>query len=189
MDEGDDDHHQTLENGGGGGTSIHITALDGVVNVNSLFTLAAFVGLAWNPSAGATPGAAPCDVDFGKLESDLVSFHVLAFACFLFSSLVALCLKQAIRAHHPHHHPRRRSRHAGAARVDRAALRGGIIACAAGSVFGCGFLMLALVNLVQIKLGRIGCGVASVAAVAPLVTLVPAAMLVYTAIVLYAFTR
>ncbi|XP_020101633.1 uncharacterized protein LOC109719397 [Ananas comosus] len=179
MDEGDDDHHQTLENGGGGGTSIHITALDGVVNVNSLFTLAAFVGLAWNPSAGATPGAAPCDVDFGKLESDLVSFHVLAFACFLFSSLVALCLKQAIRAHHP----RRRSRHAGAARVDRAALRGGIIACAAGSVFGCGFLMLALVNLVQIKLGRIG------AAVAPLVTLVPAAMLVYTAIVLYAFTR
>nr|CAD1817674.1 unnamed protein product [Ananas comosus var. bracteatus] len=102
MDEGDDHHHhQTLENGGGGGTSIHITALDGVVNVNSLFTLAAFVGLAWNPSAGATPGAAPCDVDFGKLETDLVSFHVLAFACFLFSSLVALCLKQAIRAHHP----------------------------------------------------------------------------------------
>jgi hypothetical protein len=30
-----------------GGTSIHITALDGVMNVNSLFTLAAILGLVW----------------------------------------------------------------------------------------------------------------------------------------------
>ncbi|KAH9327806.1 hypothetical protein KI387_043740, partial [Taxus chinensis] len=28
-----------------GSTSIHVTALDGLVNVNSLFTLAVFVGL------------------------------------------------------------------------------------------------------------------------------------------------
>ncbi len=31
-------------------TSIHITALDGIVNVNSLFTLAVFIGLTWSPT-------------------------------------------------------------------------------------------------------------------------------------------
>jgi hypothetical protein len=48
--------------------------------------------------------------------------------------------------------------------------------------------MMALVNVVQVKLGRLGCG-AAWAAVVPLVTLVPAAMLIYIGIVFYAFTR
>ncbi|CAD6226229.1 unnamed protein product [Miscanthus lutarioriparius] len=94
MDGGD------VATGGGRGTSIHIMALDGIVNVNSLFTLAAFLGLAWRPSSdgpgladGADPRTGnPCAAG-DRAESDLVSFHVLAFACFLFSSLVALCLK------------------------------------------------------------------------------------------------
>lgn len=196
--------------GGGGGTSIHITALDGIVNVNSLFTLAAFLGLAWRPSSdgpgladGADPRTGnPCAAG-DRAESDLVSFHVLAFACFLFSSLVALCLKQLVRTYPGH--PHRRSG-AGAAssssaavgvlgrtaRVNRAALRVGILASAVGSVAGCGFLMMALVNVVQVKLGRLGCGAggaAAWAAVVPLVTLVPSAMLIYIGIVFYAFTR
>ncbi|KAJ1288701.1 hypothetical protein BS78_02G108300 [Paspalum vaginatum] len=183
--------------GGGGGTSIHITALDGIVNVNSLFTLAAFVGLAWRPSSdgpglagGADSAGSPCAAG-DRAESDLVSFHVLAFACFLFSSLVALCLKQLVRTY-------RHGAGAGSAgvhrtaRINRAALRVGILASAVGSVGGCGFLMMALVNVVQVKLGRLGCGAggaAAWAAVVPLVTLVPAAMLIYIGIVFYAFTR
>lgn len=181
--------------GGGGGTSIHITALDGIVNVNSLFTLAAFLGLAWRPSSdgpgladGADRTGNPCAAG-DRAESDLVSFHVLAFACFLFSSLVALCLKQLVRTY-----PRRAT--AGAvgrtARINRAALRVGILGSAVGSVAGCGFLMMALVNVVQVKLGRLGCGAgghAAWAAVVPLVTLVPSAMLIYIGIVFYAFTR
>jgi hypothetical protein len=175
---------------GGGGTSIHITALDGIVNVNSLFTLAAFIGLAWRPSsdgpglaAGADGLGEPCAAG-GRAESDLVTFHVLAFACFLFSSLVALCLKQLVRTY-----PRRIRR---SARITRAVLRVGILLSAVGSVAGCGFLMMALVNVVQVKLGRLGCGAggsAAWAAVVPLVTLVPAAMLIYIGIVFYAFTR
>ncbi|KAG1339285.1 hypothetical protein COCNU_04G015910 [Cocos nucifera] len=165
----------------GGGTSIHVTALDGIINVNSLFTLAVFVGLAWNPSGG-TLASSDCTAG-NQVAENVVSFHVFAFASFLFSSLVALCLKQAIRLVHPPGTPR-------AARVNRALLRAGILASAVGSVFGCGFLMLALVNVVQVKLGRLGCGgSASAGAIAPLVTLVPAAMLIYTAIVFYAFTR
>ncbi|TVU39923.1 hypothetical protein EJB05_13367, partial [Eragrostis curvula] len=192
--------------GGVGGTSIHVTALDGIVNVNSLFTLAAFIGLAWRPSSdgpgladGADRTGNPCAAG-DRAESDLVSFHVLAFACFLFSSLVALCLKQLVRTYPPHH---RRGGGAGSsasavvvvgrtARINRAALRVGIIASAVGSVAGCGFLMMALVNVVQVKLGRLGCGdggSAAWAAVVPLVTLVPAAMLIYIGIVFYAFTR
>ncbi|OEL38727.1 hypothetical protein BAE44_0000252 [Dichanthelium oligosanthes] len=187
--------------GGGGGTSIHVTALDGIVNVNSLFTLAAFLGLAWRPSSdgpgladGADRTGNPCAAG-DRAESDLVSFHVLAFACFLFSSLVALCLKQLVRTYyHPPHH-RRASAAAvvgRTARINRGALRVGILASAVGSVAGCGFLMMALVNVVQVKLGRLGCGAggsAALAAVVPLVTLVPAAMLIYIGIVFYAFTR
>ena len=184
-------------------TSVHVTALDGVVNVNSLFTLAAFVGLAWRPSsdgpglaAGADRAGSPCAAG-DRAESDLVSFHVLAFACFLFSSLVALCLKQLVRTFPTHHRRGTASASSSSvlgrtARINRAALRVGILASAVGSVAGCGFLMMALVNVVQVKLGRLGCGAggsAALAAVVPLVTLVPAAMLIYIGIVFYAFTR
>ncbi|RRT57669.1 hypothetical protein B296_00026276 [Ensete ventricosum] len=164
-------------------TSIDITALDGIVNVNAILTLAIFVGLAWNPfSSGAgDEGLSPPNCVAGaQVEKDLVSFHVFAFASFLFSSLVALCLKQAVHLRRPHGR---------SARVNRALLRAGIVASAVGSVFGCGFLMLALVNVVQIKLGTLGCSGPTLGAVVPLVTLIPAAMLIYSAIVFYAFTR
>jgi hypothetical protein len=59
-----------------------------------------------------------------------------------------------------------------------------------GSVFGCGFLMLALVNVVQIKLGTLACGSQhAFAAVVPLFIFVPISLLVYVTVVLYAFTR
>ncbi|KAF3330747.1 hypothetical protein FCM35_KLT04101 [Carex littledalei] len=166
----------------GGGTSISITALDGIVNVNSLFTLAAFAGLAWTPSDGATTLSSPECAAGDRVESDLVFFHVLAFACFLFSSLVALCLKQAIRTVSRHGH-------ASSVRINRLGLRGGILACATGSVFACLFLMLALINVVQVRLGRISCGGAALGAVLPLVILVPSGLLIYAGIVLYTFSH
>uniref|UniRef100_A0A0D9XW38 Uncharacterized protein n=1 Tax=Leersia perrieri TaxID=77586 RepID=A0A0D9XW38_9ORYZ len=155
-----------------------------IVNVNSLFTLAAFIGLAWRPFASPTaPTAFAC-------------FHVLAFACFLFSSIVALCLKQIVRTYPSQHYPRRSFGSAATsrtARINRAALRVGIVASAVGSMCGCGFLMMALVNVVQVKLSRLRCGAgggAAWGAVVPLVTLVPTAMLlIYIGIVFYAFTR
>ncbi|XP_020081424.1 uncharacterized protein LOC109718907 [Ananas comosus] len=170
----------------GGSTAIHVTALDGILHANSLFTFAAFVGLTWNPSSSG--GKDKCSTGVRTVEH-LVTCHVVAFACFLFSSIIALCLKQAVtcRCAAP------RSA-ASTARINRAVLRAGIVASAAGSTFAVGFLMVALVNLVQVRLGRIGChggegGVAAVAAVVVLLTLVPSAMLIYVGIVLYAFTR
>ncbi|KAG6485916.1 uncharacterized protein LOC122008361 [Zingiber officinale] len=177
-----DHHFRGLETEStGGGTSIHITALDGIVNVNSLFTLAVFIGLAWNPSRYPDGGLPDSDcAASNRVAEDLVSFHVFSFSAFLFSSLVALCLKQAIRIVRPHGRT---------ARVNKALLRGGILSSAVGSVLGCGFLTLALVNVVQIKLGRLDCSGAAVGAIVPIVTLIPIAMLIYSGIVFYAFTR
>ncbi|CAK9187890.1 unnamed protein product [Ilex paraguariensis] len=138
-------------------TTIHIAALDGVVTVNSLFTFAVFLGLTWNPTdpnyilvdATATACAAT-----SSIAEDLVAFHVYSFSSFLFSSLIALGMKQAIRSSEEGEHGvGLRS----VAYVNLKVLRMGILASAAGSVLGCVFLTVAMVDLVQIKLGILGC--------------------------------
>jgi len=54
----------------------------------------------------------------------------------------------------------------------------------------CGFLTLALVNVVQIQLGTLACGSsATFGAVVLLYVLVPVGFLLYVCMVLYAFTR
>lgn len=75
--------------------------------------------------------------------------------------------------------------------VNKTALRFGMVTSGLGSVCGCGFLMLALINVVQIKLGTLGCGASghTYAAVVPLVILVPSALFIYVSLMLYAFTR
>ncbi|KAM6578098.1 hypothetical protein CsatB_029935 [Cannabis sativa] len=173
-------------------TSIHILALDGVVNVNSLFTLALFLGLNWYPTFD--PQTTLIDVaDLAcsagsDVTEGLITYHVYSFSSFLFSSLIALTLKQAITISEGSGPGDLEGFHLG--HVNRVALRLGMMVSAIGSVFGCGFLMLALVDLVQIKLGILACGsVYTFAAVVPLVILVPVALIVYVALVLHAFTR
>ncbi|KAG9453054.1 hypothetical protein H6P81_005958 [Aristolochia fimbriata] len=89
-----------------GSTSIHMTALDGIVNVNSLFTLAVFVGLAWNPSDpnNNLVDNPECLTNASHAEN-LVAFHVYSFGSFLFSSLLALALKQGLRLSQRVRHP------------------------------------------------------------------------------------
>ncbi|KAF8010771.1 hypothetical protein BT93_J1422 [Corymbia citriodora subsp. variegata] len=182
-------------------TRIHIMALDGIVNVNSLFTIALFLGLAASPAdprsanqflgshASCWPGAA--------VAEGLVTFHVYSFSCFLFSSLVALAVKQAIRISSAAAEQREggdeecgdgEEAHLG--HVNTAAFRAGTAASALGSAAGSGFLTMALVNLVQMKLGTLGCGETgySVAAIVPLVALVPLGLVAYLCLAVYAFT-
>ncbi|KAG5557887.1 hypothetical protein RHGRI_007956 [Rhododendron griersonianum] len=180
-------------------TAIHITALDGIVNVNSLFTLAVFIGLSWNPADPTNglidPNNNPTCAATRKISEDLVAFHVYSFSSFLFSSLVALGLKQAIRissgsSRFPRTFHLSSDLTFDLAWVNKNLLRVGYLVSAAGSVSGCVFLMLALINVVQIKLGTLGCGSAhTYGAVVPLVILVPSALLIYVCSVLYAFTR
>ncbi|CAI9287999.1 unnamed protein product [Lactuca saligna] len=179
------DHHNLKS------TTIHVMALDGIVNVNSLFTLGLFLGLAVNPadpnytlvdSSSATTCLMP-----SSTAENLVAFHVYSFSSFLFSSLIAFGLKQAIRAAKDGD-TRIQVSDDTIAHVNLRVLRAGILASAAGSVSGCLFLTAALVDLVELKLGKLGCSDwYGVAAVVPLVVLVPLALVFYICIVLHAF--
>ncbi|KAI4322105.1 hypothetical protein L6164_021825 [Bauhinia variegata] len=182
-------------------TRIHIMALDGIVNVNSLFTLALFLGLTSsntnNPLIDSDDEGA-C-IAGPSISEGLIAYHVYSFSSFLFSSLIALALKQVISISKGDDEVHALATNGIRLRNDTAnfivkvntlVLRLGILISAFGSVFGCGFLVMALMNFVQIKLGTLACGSHyTFAAIAPLLVLVPTALLIYIILVLYAFTR
>ncbi|GAY37974.1 hypothetical protein KPL70_024587 [Citrus sinensis] len=170
-------------------TTIHIMALDGIIHVNSLFTLGLFLGLTLYPDPAATLVSGSCSAGLAIAEN-LVSCHVYSFSSFLFSSLIASALKQAIKIANGNREYEERGLSMTILRVNLMVLRFGILVSAVGSVFGCGFLTMALVNMVQIKLGVLGCkSFHTLAAISPLVTLVPLALAIYVGLVLYAFSR
>ncbi|OVA00068.1 hypothetical protein BVC80_1699g4 [Macleaya cordata] len=166
-------------------TSVHVTALDGLVNVNSLFTIAVFVGLSLTtPGQHSLENKDVCDAGIDVAKRLLV-FEVVSFSFFLFSSLIAQGLKlainllnskdidEAIRAH-----------------INLKVLRFGMLGSAIGSVMGCVFLMLSMVNVIEIRLGLLSCGSKSaVRAVASLITLVSSALVIYISTAIYAFTH
>ncbi|KVI03628.1 uncharacterized protein LOC112512254 [Cynara cardunculus var. scolymus] len=167
-------------------------ALDGIVNVKSHFTLGLFLGLAVNPTDPTytlvDSSDTACLVPSFTAEN-LVVFHVYTFSSFLFSSLIAFGLKQAVRT--PRFGDTRVEVNDGTiAHVNLRVLRAEILSSAFGSASGCLFLTLALVDLIQIKLGKLDCwNWYGVAAVGPLVVLVPLALVIYICIILHAFTR
>ncbi|XP_042496211.1 uncharacterized protein LOC122075303 [Macadamia integrifolia] len=164
-------------------TSVHVTALDGLVNVNSLFTIAVFVGISLTtPGQHSLENKGVCDAG-PDVAKRLFSFEVVSFSFFLFSSLVAQGLKltiillnskdvdEAFRVH-----------------INLKVLRLGMMASAAGSVMGCVFLVLSMVNAIEIRLGLLSCGSEyAVGAVAALVTLVFSGILVYVSTAIYSF--
>ncbi|WOL09661.1 maternal effect embryoarrest 60 [Canna indica] len=166
-------------------TSIHVTALDGLVNVNSLFTIAVFVGLSIaSPGQRSLEGRSACDAG-PDVARYLLVFEVVSFSFFLFSSLVAQGLKLAINLLNSNDIDE-----AFRAHINARVLRLGMLASAVGSVMGCLFLVLSMVNVIQIRLGLLSCGSQpAVRAVAALVTLVTTALAVYIATVFYAFTH
>ncbi|CAJ1933194.1 unnamed protein product [Sphenostylis stenocarpa] len=180
-------------------TRIHIMALDGIVNVNSLFTLALFLGITTTSTTNTLIDAEDTHCAAGtSISEGLIAFHVYSFSSFLFSSLIALALKNVINLSKDvddgdvlaNNNNNNNSWVHGVAKINTVVLRLGTLVSAFGSVFGCGFLVMALVDLVQIKLGTISCGSPhTLAAVAPLLVLVPSALLIYVFLVLYSFTR
>ncbi|KAG4973983.1 hypothetical protein JHK87_030804 [Glycine soja] len=178
-------------------TRIHIMALDGIVNVNSLFTLALFLGITSTSTTNTLIGEDEAACAAGTSMSEgLIAFHVYSFSSFLFSSLIALALKNVINFSKDVHEGdavldnNNNNWIHSVAKINTVVLRFGTLVSAFGSVFGCGFLVMALVDLVQIKLGTFTCGSPhTFAAVAPLLVLVPTALLIYVVLVIYAFTR
>ncbi|CAN1179374.1 hypothetical protein LINPERHAP2_LOCUS34155 [Linum perenne] len=164
-------------------TSVHVTALDGLVNVNSLFTIAVFVGLSFTtPGQRSLENRTSCDAGIDEARKLLV-FEVLSFSFFLFSSLVAQGLKLAINLLNS-----KDVDEAFKAHINLKVLRFGMMGSAIGSVLGCVFLVLSMVNVIEIRLGLLSCGSKSaIHAVTALVLLVSSALLCYISTAVYAF--
>ncbi|KAI3450134.1 hypothetical protein Pfo_006799 [Paulownia fortunei] len=162
-------------------TSIHVTALDGIVNVNSLFTMAIFIGFSLTvPEAATAVSRAECTTSRETVRR-LIIFEVFSFSFFLFSSLIAQSLKLAINLlnnmdpNDPHK-----------ADIDPDYLKYGLFGSAIGSVMGCLFLTLSIVDFIQVKLGAYSCGGKPVYAMVTLVLFVGSALLIYVSTAIYA---
>ncbi|XP_030472767.2 uncharacterized protein LOC115690539 isoform X2 [Syzygium oleosum] len=164
-------------------TSVQVTALDGLVNVNSLFTIAVFVGLSLTtPPQHSLENPGPCDAGIDVVKKLLV-FEVVSFSFFLFSSLVAQGLKLAINLLNS-----KDVNEALRAHINIKVLRFGMVGSAFGSVMGCVFLMLSMISVIEIRLGMLSCGSKSaVRAVSALVVLVSSALVGYISTAVYAF--
>ncbi|KAL1825271.1 hypothetical protein ACET3Z_012049 [Daucus carota] len=151
---------------------VHLKLLDDLVNVNSLLTIAVFVGLSM-----ATPGIKSLDsrqeCHAGPREAKmLILYEVIAFSCFLLSSIVAKVLKLHLYLD-------------GADKYafttpdfDLKEFMLAISAC--GSVAGIISLSLSIVNIIQIRIGLLSCGCReATAAVLCLGILVGFALVIY----------
>ncbi|KAL8091968.1 hypothetical protein AgCh_034303 [Apium graveolens] len=149
----------------------HIKSLDDLVNVNSLFTLAVFVGLSQaSPGIRSLENRDECDAGPGVAKM-LVLYEVVAFACFLLSSLVAKVLKLLLSLDGENFKFIRKG-------FD---LKDGLlILTACASVSGIILLMLSVVNVVQIRIGLYSCGSAEARrAIWALCTIVAIALIIY----------
>ncbi|KAL6555610.1 hypothetical protein OROHE_007282 [Orobanche hederae] len=162
-------------------TSVHVTALDGIVNVNSLFTMAIFIGFSLTVPEAATAASRPGCTTSRETVRRLIVCEVVSFSFFLFSSLIAQSLKLAINLlnnmdpNDPHK-----------ADIDPDYLKYGLFGSAVGSVVGCLFLILSIVDFIQVKLGSFSCGGKPVFALVTLVISVAPALLVYVGTAIYA---
>ncbi|OMO65322.1 hypothetical protein CCACVL1_21557 [Corchorus capsularis] len=128
---------------------IYQKALDDLVNVNSLFTLAVFVGLSLaRTGERSLENRTECDAT-PIYAKRLVVNEVVAFACYLLSSLVAKALKIHVTICQSDDFMLARKR----------LLRGGMVMLSVwASVFGCIFLTISMVDVIQIKVGVLSCG-------------------------------
>ncbi|KAK1376884.1 Maternal effect embryoarrest [Heracleum sosnowskyi] len=149
----------------------HTKTLDDLVNVNSLFTLAVFVGLSQaSPGAISLENKEECNAGPGVAKM-LVLYEVVAFACFLLSSLVAKVIKLLLGLDSE----RFKFVH------DRFDFKDFLlILTASSSVSGIILLTLSVVNIVQIRIGLYSCASAEARrAIWALCTIVAIALVIY----------
>ncbi|KAL8516519.1 hypothetical protein ACS0TY_014966 [Phlomoides rotata] len=161
-------------------TSIHVTALDGIVNVNSLFTIAVFIGFSFTTPEDAHTGSRPGCTANRETVRRLIVYEVVSFSFFLYSSLIAQSIKLGINLvnnmdpNDPHK-----------ANIHPNILKYGLFGSATGSLIGSLFLVLSIVDFIQVKLGVYSCGGKSVYGIVTLVALVGFALLVYGCTAVY----
>ncbi|KAG6680718.1 hypothetical protein I3842_13G057200 [Carya illinoinensis] len=142
---------------------IHLRALADLVNVNSLFTVAVFVGLSFANSEVQSLEVRPeCNADF-KMSERLVV-------------LVATTLKVHLNIY-------------GKEDFKKPVLKtySRLLLAAWGSILGCVFLVLSMIDVIQIRIGKLSCGSRStVRSVASLVSIVGLAFIIYVPALMHA---
>lgn len=159
---------------------MHVTTLDEVVSVNSFFTVAVFIGLSLVTPNTSTllspqPGDAAC-LPGPNTVKQLLVYMVVAFSCFQFSSLIAHGMKLSIVLKNGE---KKEEAHWG--EVSYRFLRLGMAASSVGSIAGTLFLMLALLNIIQLRFGSLDCKSSHWAkgAAIPLLVLVPTGLVTF----------
>ncbi|KAI7982931.1 hypothetical protein LOK49_LG15G00968 [Camellia lanceoleosa] len=128
------------------------SGLDDLVNVNSLLSIAVFVGLSYaTPGQRSLENRPECDAE-PRQAKNLVVLEVVAFSFFLFSSLVAKSLKVNVQLDEENFEIYK----PGKARLTSWKWVFLILSVLA-SFLGCFFLMLSMFYLIQIRLGRLSC--------------------------------
>ena len=160
---------------------IYLKALDDLVNVNSLFTFAVFLGLSYaSPGNLSLENRPECNADSGVAKR-LVVFEVVSFSLFLMSSLVAKTLKFHFFIH--------RQKYFGKVAPLSNCRRWILMFTAGGSILGCVFLTISIVHVIEIKVGKLSCGSRyTVGAVASLITIVGIAVCIYTCTIMEAIS-
>ncbi|KAI5067372.1 hypothetical protein GOP47_0017900 [Adiantum capillus-veneris] len=167
-------------------TTLHISALDALVNVNSIFSGVVFIGLAFSSnsiSLVASGADDPCNPSSNTARR-VVLCEVLAFAAYLLSSLIAQGLKLQLAL-------------IGAKKVVPNALvpinerfiRIGMAITAFCTAIGTIFLTLSIIFLIELRLGALSCPTSawSKSAAIPLAVAVIIGVLSFLCTVLYAF--
>lgn len=117
--------------------------LDDVIHVNALFTSAVFIGLSFSSSTPTLETREECKPGVG-IAKWLVIFEIIAFGFFLVSSLLGKALKIQL-------HIIKNSN------FIQNICRAMMVLCAACSILGSVFLFLAMINVLQMRLGKLTC--------------------------------
>ncbi|XP_010032150.2 uncharacterized protein LOC104421769 [Eucalyptus grandis] len=154
--------------------------LDDIVSLNSLFTVAVFVGLSL-----AQPGQVQslqdddtCHPD-AKIRKRLVAYEIASFSCFVFSGFLAKTVKIFLYIYKKQDSTKTNPQREWKSLV-------GFYLSIYGTMAGCLLLLLAMVDVVQIKLGRLSCdSTYSVSTVTVLVSTIGLSLLIYFTTVTY----
>ncbi|KAI6699220.1 hypothetical protein NL676_019339 [Syzygium grande] len=158
--------------------NLHQKALDDLVSMNSLFTMAVFVGLTFAGSEGPiVEGEQHCEL---LVKRRLVKNEVISFACYLLSSLVAKALKTHLFTYlltvpTVNEINDKSSK----------ALRGSLFALSAlTTVIGGVLLLLSMIDIIKLRLGDMTCnGTETMNPIGALIAINALALFIYVPLV------
>ncbi|KAK6937902.1 hypothetical protein RJ641_031410 [Dillenia turbinata] len=152
---------------------VYRKVLDDLVYVNSLFSTAVYVGLSLTetkPTSLESRDECNAGADMAKR---VVTYDVISFSFFLFSSLTAKTLKVFLNCH------TRKELRNPIKKVVRVVM---LLLSVIASVIGILFLMFSMVYVIQIRLGKLSCGThAALLATMSMISIVSTALVIFVA--------